>query len=181
MDLFLRTDWRAPLFFRQVSRSGPVGSNFVVCFRSKRDTYAHAITGSLVSGTDPSASSFTGPPSDGRAGTGTASPAVPVIYAEQGGRAGTPPPTSDKDISGGHPVHINGTAIAAKMVSVADWVNAYGECDESMQFAWVWMNPTTAEGIATATSVATATVVTEAVPRWLCDDYPFAGRWCHAS
>ncbi len=151
LHLFIRHDRLAPLF-RQVSRTGPVGSNFVVCFRSKHDACAHTNTGTLVSATDPSASSFPGPPSNRGADTGTASLAVPVFYAEQGGRSGTPPPTGDKDIGGGHPVHINGTAIAAKIVSVADWVNAYGDCAESVLYAWVWTNSTTAEGADSSTT-----------------------------
>lgn len=146
---------------RQVSRIGQLGSNFVVCFGSKSDTCAHAITGTLVSATNPSSPSSADPPSGGGAGTITAAPAMPVFYAEEGDRAAKGTPSG---LGGVRSVHINGKAIATTVVSVSDWVKAYGECADSMLYAWVWTDPATAAAAAAAATAAITVVVAEAVP-----------------
>lgn len=67
-----------------------------------------------------------------------------MFYAEEGDRAGVSTPPGDTDVDRSRPVHINGVAVAAKVITVADWVKEYGECHDSTLYAWVWTNPATA-------------------------------------
>lgn len=113
----------------QVCCSSRAGDSFFLCFSSDRDPSAQVLTGRLVESSETLArlANFL---------FGAPLPLEAVIFREGGsegaGRAAVP---ADG---------INGAG--ARVLTVSDWVQAYGECNESRLWAWMYGGDDEEEG-----------------------------------
>ncbi|CAM9469947.1 unnamed protein product [Ectocarpus fasciculatus] len=123
-----------------VSVNGRVGDSFVLCFSDGVDTCAQMITGRLAATDDNGDIRFrTGTDNNYRLSGSTPPPCSAIIFGEGCERAGRPAGEGDG---------INGAC--ARVMTVLDWVDVYGECSESLLCAWVYRGEAQANEVDTA-------------------------------